>query len=65
MPGLAHEDWLAVYQRFCALPFNEYASYAQPHDREDPSPGIGNVADDLADVWRDLKGGLALYEKGA
>ena len=63
-PGIAHEEWLAVYKRFGALPFNYYASYAEPHDTNDPSPGIGDVADDLADTWRDLKGGLALYHKG-
>ena len=63
-PGLTHEEWLAVYKRFGELPFNYYASYSEPHDTNDPSPGIGDVADDLADTWRDLKGGLALYQKG-
>ena len=40
-PGLTHEEWLVVYKRFGALPFNYYASYSQPHDTSDPSPGIG------------------------
>lgn len=64
-PGTPHEEWLAIYKRFGALPFNYYASYSDPHLMEAPSPGTGDVADDLADTWRDLKGGLALYRKGS
>lgn len=63
-PGLPHEEWLAIYKRFGSLPFNHYAAYSAPYDTEDPCPGIGDIADDLADIWRDLRGGLALYEKG-
>ena len=63
-PQLPHEAWMVVYKRFEALPFKYYASYAEPHDTSDPSPGIGDLADDLADIWRDLKGGIALYEAG-
>jgi hypothetical protein len=63
-PRPTHEEWLIVYKRFGALPFNYYASYSQPHDTSDPSPDIGDVADDLADTWRDLKGGLTLYQNG-
>ncbi|WP_078757722.1 DUF5063 domain-containing protein [Novilysobacter spongiicola] len=63
-PGATHEEWLTVYKRFGSLPFNYYASYSEPHDTADPSPGTGDMADDLADTWRDLKGGLALYQKG-
>ena len=63
-PELPHEEWLVVYKRFGSLPFNYYASYSEPHITSDPLPGTGDLADDLADIWRDLKGGLALYEKG-
>ncbi len=63
-PELTHEEWRVVYERFGDLPFNYYLSYAEPHDTEDPAPVVGDVADDLADTWRDLKGGLALYHKG-
>jgi len=63
-PELPHEEWLVIYRRFGAMPFNYYAAYSEPHDTADPSPGIGDLADDLADIWRDLKGGLALYQKG-
>ncbi len=63
-PELSHEEWLAVYKRFGSLPFNYYASYSEPHNAENPIPGIGDVADDLADIWRDLKSGVLLYRKG-
>lgn len=63
-PRLSHEEWLVIYKRFGSLPFNFYAAYSDPHDVEDPTPGTGHLADDLADIWRDLKSGLALYEKG-
>ena len=39
-----HEEWLIVYKRFGAQPFNYYASYSQPHDTSDPSPDIGDMA---------------------
>jgi len=63
-PSATHDEWLAVYKRFGALPFNYYACYSEPHLAENPSPGVGDIADDLADIWRDLRGGLELYQKG-
>jgi len=63
-PDRSHDEWLAVHRRFAAMPFNFYAAYSEPHDAADPYPGIGDLADDLADIWRDLKRGLALYQKG-
>jgi hypothetical protein len=63
-PAISDEDRTAIYKRFGSLPFNYYAVHAQPADAIDPSPGIGDLADDLADIWRDLKRGLALYSKG-
>ena len=63
-PELPHEEWVVIYKRFGALPFNYYSVYFEPNDTTDPSPGTGDIADDLADIWRDLKGGLALYQKG-
>jgi hypothetical protein len=63
-PRLEHEQWIAAYRRLASLPFNYYSTFAEPCDLESPQPGIGDLADDLADIWRDLRGGLALYEKG-
>jgi hypothetical protein len=63
-PALPHEEWLVIYKRFGALPFNYYAEYCEPHNIEEPVPAIGDLADDLADIWRDLKAGLSLYHNG-
>jgi hypothetical protein len=63
-PPLPHEAWQLIYKRFAALPFNYYSTYCEPHDLDDPVPAIGDLADDLADIWRDLKGGIALYTAG-
>ena len=63
-PAISHDEWVVTYKRFGALPFNYYAVHSEPTDTIDPSPGTGDLADDLADIWRDLKGGLALYHKG-
>ena len=63
-PDISHEEWLLIYERFGSLPFNYYAAYAEPTDIANPFPGNSDLADDLADIWRNLKGGLALYQKG-
>lgn len=62
--SISHEDWKLVYQRFSALPFNYYEYCCTPYELTFEPAGIGDLADDLADVWRDLKGGLALYQAG-
>ncbi|WP_255988681.1 DUF5063 domain-containing protein [Chitinolyticbacter albus] len=64
VPDTAHQDWFAIFKRFGALPFNYYGACFEPTDVADSLPGVGDVADDLADIWRDLRGGLALHQKG-
>ena len=49
-PEFSHEQWLEIYKRFGTLPFNYYAPYSEPHDTAEPSPGVGDLADDLADI---------------
>lgn len=63
-PDIPHDEWALVYKRFGTLPFNYYALCAEPFNDVDPSPCGSHLADDLADIWRDLKGGIALYQKG-
>ena len=60
---VADEAWKRVYERFGSLPFNYYAQCFDPGQ----SPGeasLADLADDLADIWRDLKRGLSLYAAG-
>lgn len=63
-PRISQDEWLVVYRRFGTLPFNDYVCYADPHITDEPSSGRGDLADDLADTWRDIKGGLLLYRSG-
>ena len=56
-------SWRDVFQRFGALPFNYY-SCVDPHVVPTDETVIGDLADDLADIWRDLRIGLWAYRGG-
>ncbi len=56
--------WQRVYHRFGALPFSYYAVCLDPHSVPDAVLGVADLADDLADVWLDVKRGLALLDAG-
>lgn len=64
-PEIAQEQYQSVFKRFGALPFNYYSECFNPLAIPAEQPDIADLADDLADIWRDLKRGLALYEEGA
>jgi hypothetical protein len=52
-------------KRFSTFPFNFYRVVFDPHDMESPDePVTGMLADDLADIYRDLAEGLDNYRKG-
>ena len=57
------EEWQVIYKRFGSLPFNYYCVSFSPANIEEKS-SIGDLADDLADIYRDIKDGLRLYENG-
>jgi hypothetical protein len=61
---ISHEDWTAMYKRFGALPVNYYGHCFDPLQVPAEEPTLGDLADDLADIWRDLKEGLILWEAG-
>ncbi len=58
-----HEQWSVVFRRFATLPFQYYATN-DPLDIEVESAGVGDLHDDLADVWRDVRTGLDAYKAG-
>lgn len=60
---IPHEAWQAVYQRFAALPFNHYSQCFDPCETTAEAV-TADLADDLADTWRDLKRGLSLFGAG-
>lgn len=55
--------WSKVYSRFGSLPFNDYAQCFDPAELS-TGAGTADIADDLADIWRDLKQGLSLFDAG-
>ncbi len=65
VPRVLDVEWRRVYERFGALPFNYYSSCLEPHNFPGGEMGVSDVADDLADIWRDLMRGLMLFESGA
>lgn len=68
---VTHAEWQATYDRLGPLPFGYYRSVFDPQLRDDQlSEGLdsacelGDLADDLADIWRDLTDGLTLFDCG-
>jgi len=61
---VSDEQWKAVYVRFGALPFNYYLELLSPSKFDEENLAAGDLADDLADIYRDIKEGLSLYEAG-
>lgn len=59
---ISHEEWQQVFVRFGSLPFNYY-SQSVPQEVAGES-SLADLADDLADIWRDLKSGLLLFQSG-
>jgi hypothetical protein len=53
-----------IFKRFGALPFNYYSKCFDPHNVPDEQPVIADLADDLADIWFDLRKGLSLFNAG-
>lgn len=62
--GVSEDEWKKAYLRFASLPFNYYFNFFSPADLSDIEPGTGDLADDLADIYRDLKEGLNLFDLG-
>jgi hypothetical protein len=63
-PAIADERWRQVYERCRALPFDEYASIFDPHG--DPAAEVvtASLADDLADVYRDVGAAVEAFDAG-
>lgn len=64
-PNLPDDEYQRIYKRFGALPFNYYSECFNPLIVPPEEPVVADLADDLADIWRDVNGGLMLYESGS
>ncbi len=60
---LTSEAWWAIYGKFKSLPFQYYSTYFQPFQVEEEGV-TGDLADDLTDIYADLKAGLHLHDSG-
>jgi hypothetical protein len=54
----------AIYKRFGALPVGYYAETLDPFAVPSGEVGVGDIADDLRDIYRDVKVGLLAHEAG-
>jgi hypothetical protein len=58
-------DYPRMRDRFSSLPFQYYRNDHNPLNLDESGPaGIGDVIDDLADIWLDLECGLKYYDVG-
>jgi hypothetical protein len=63
-PEIPYEEWRRIYDRFGSLPVDMYSECFNPLVVPPEEPVVTHLADDLADLWRDLKGGLLLLRSG-
>lgn len=61
--GLDKTECNEVYERFRTIPILHYTEIYDP-TVDDQAPVIGDVADDLRDIYVDLKEGIASFERG-
>lgn len=61
---LTDDDWTATFKRFGQLPVGYYGAICDPLEVPAGEAALGDLADDLADIWRDLKEGLILFDSG-
>ncbi|ABC28437.1 conserved hypothetical protein [Hahella chejuensis KCTC 2396] len=59
---MTHDAWQKIYQRFGSMPFTQYRDIDDPFDMQSASVNAGDIADDLADIYRDMKDGLSLWD---
>lgn len=63
-PEIPQDEYQRIYRRFGALPFNYYSECFDPLVVPAEKPVTADLADDLADIWRDVKTGLLLFRAG-
>jgi hypothetical protein len=64
-PRRGREGWTLDFRRFSDLPFQVYRVVFDPHDLDAiDEPTMGDLHDDLADIYGDLWHGLQAYRGG-
>lgn len=61
---LSNNDYRKIHKRFSSLPFQYYWEVFHPVADAAEQPVAGDLCDDLADIYRDLKDGLMIFDRG-
>lgn len=64
LPDVSKEQWQKVRERFGKLPIDGYWLIYDPSKSENDKPVFGLFSDDFADIYRDLKYGLDVFNAG-
>jgi len=60
-----HDEWQTIFSRCSRLPFDSYTVVFYPLEvPASEEPVVGSVADDIADIYRDVFSGLRAYRSG-
>lgn len=59
--GLSPEEWSHFFRKFSDLPLNGYWDVSNPI--EETKPTFHSLADDLAEIYQQVKAGLSLFDK--
>jgi hypothetical protein len=57
---ISQDEWSRVFERFDKLPVTTYTDVFNPLKEKEPV--TSSLSDDLADIYRDVKGGLDLFD---
>jgi hypothetical protein len=63
-PDAPSISWKEIYKRFAPVPVGYYVDALEPLSPGSTEVGTGDVHDDLADIYSDLKEGLWLQQQG-
>jgi len=61
---LTNRGWECIHKKYAPIEFQYYNEIFDPHNFEDKEPVTGDLHDDLADIYCDIKPGVLLYQKG-
>ena len=62
---VGEDEWRAVFADAGRLPFDRYGEVFEPSIIPPQEPVIASIADDIADIYRDVVSGLWAYQTGS
>ncbi len=63
-PSRGHDGWVVDHKRLADFPFQYYREVFSPIELDDDAPVVGDVHDDLADIYSELWHGLKALDAG-